>query len=845
MTGITFDIEANGLLDDTTIDYLSSPYRLKDSFKMHCIVAEEHDTGIIHAFYDGEDYIFDGRPYIAKWEDYDISLVDYEPIEYVRHTLNDFPKFVQEHDFRVVVGHNIINYDLLACKLYFDNMDYSIKYNTWGKKDVSFIDTMILSKTLNPDRYGGHSLDNLSSKTSTRKMEFRKKVPQNRRFEHFSADMLYYCIIDNISNTAVYNMLKEEWGDWKWGKAFKLESRVADIITRQAHRGFKFDVQKAKDNIEWLDKTMAEIRSKIEPMIPKKKATQSYLKDYIPPKNQIKQNGELTAHMIKFGERHNCKFINQGDKWIMKGFGKLHELPIPQFPLVDDMLDATLDDTTHIKEWLVGLGWNPTEYKDKDLMIKLPSKATRTPEELEKAIDDYVDQTLASNFIHQRCERLDTSPINLKNWLKKQVGRGVKRLRVPTNPSFTVGQDKEVCSNLLAMKDKFPYAEDIVHFLTYRHRRNSILGGGAEYDEDFELEKGYLTCVREDGRVPTPADTCGASTARMRHISVANVPRTSSLFGEQMRSLFGADGEIAYQLGYDFDSLEARMEAHYCWKHEKGDEKEYCNSLLLEKPRDVHSRIAKQISNAIKREFSRQPAKNVKYGCTYGAQPPKVAKTIGCDLETGKLIFEAFWDSAFPLKKLKEALNAYWEATGKKYIVGIDGRKVPTRAAHAILNSLFQSAGVICAKQAMVFMEDMLEGEGLLVDFFIDDWKNRSFVQQMIAYHDEAQEEVTKDLVEFFYYSNKKLGYNEDAEDLKEEDKRVKAIVQAEKDRVEEERGIICSDISHSPRGGYYFCYSVAGEIASKAVAKAGEHFKLNVPLTAGYVIGRNWAECH
>lgn len=145
--------------------------------------------------------------------------------------------------------------------------------------------------------------------------------------------------------------------------------------------------------------------------------------------------------------------------------------------------------------------------------------------------------------------------------------------------------------------------------------------------------------------------------------------------------------------------------------------------------------MARRISEIIGQKFERAPAKSVKYGCTYGAQAAKVAKTIGSSLQVGEKVFKAFWDAAAPLKGLKEALQKHWESSGKKYIVTLDGRKVPTRAAHAILNSLFQSAGVICAKRAMVRWETKLRKAGLSVDFWTEDWKNKQWAQQMIAYH--------------------------------------------------------------------------------------------------------------
>ena len=731
MASYTFDIEANNLLNDNTVDYTASPFRLKDTFTMHCIVAEEHQTGRLIAFYDGPTYIFDGRRYEEEDSKYMYILENYTPQEYEHRQLKEFPEWVKRGDISHVVGHNIINFDLLATKLFFD-LDYTIEDDSWGGKSIKIDDSMILSKTLNPDRLGGHSLDSLSAKTGIRKIEFRKHIPQNERFKTFAADMLYYCFYDCKSNTKVYQMLLQEWGDWEWNSAYSLEKAVADVITRQEHRGFWFDMDLAQKNIEFLDKAMEERRLRAEPILPAKPATKTYLKQFIPPANQFVQSGKPHANIVKFCAKHGGEVVEREDGYYTTLFDKEYKLPIPVEPICDPEVPATLNDTTHIKNWLVGFGWTPSEYKEKDLATKTGTKIKRTQAELIKAIDSYVEQTLSTNFCNDRCEHLGVSPKGLRDKLLKfKEGRAIKVL---TNPSFTKGQEKEICPNLIALGEKFPYAKDIVEYLTYKHRRNSILGGGADWDDDEEeFEKGYVASVRSDGRIPTPAATCDAATSRMKHRLVANIPRVTSLFGKEMRGMFGVDKTKFFQMGYDFDSLEARQEASYCWRYD--NDKEYCNSLLQDKPFDVHTKMAERISAIISREFTRSPAKSVKYGATYGAQGPKIAKTIGCDVKTGDMIFNAFWEAAAPLKSLKDKLAAYWESTGKKFVLGIDGRKVPTRSAHAILNSLFQSAGVICAKRAMVIHDRLLKEHGLSVDFFKDDWKNKKFCQQLIAYH--------------------------------------------------------------------------------------------------------------
>lgn len=1064
---ITWDIESNNLLNRDTIDYTASPYKLKPAFSMHCIVVEEHATGKLIAFYDGDTYILDGREYGEVDQDlgYTYTLKGYVPLDYEHKTLNDFPRYIQENPLSKVVAHNSINFDHLVTKLVF-GMDYTICPDTWAGKEVEIVDTMVLSKTLNPDRFGGHSLDKLSEKVGLRKIDFRPYCKDDHRFIKFAADMLYYCIRDVQVNTRVYKWLLEEKGDWPWDDAINLEKSVAELITRQEHRGFKFNRELAEANIEELDRLMDERKSKIEPILPKKKATKGFMDDFTPPVKQIMKNGQPTSYMNKFAQKIGGTIVGEVTNFRLVFEGKEYKLPLPLEPLVTEQV-ATINDTTHIKEWLVGsFGWNPSEYKERDLSVN-SKKIKLTTDKREEAINKYVEQTLNSSFCSDRCEFLEITRDKLRNKLMGyKEGRAIKVL---TNPSFTKGQEKEICPDLLRISADFPYAKDIVEYLTYKHRRNSILGGGLEWDEEEEAEKGYMAYVREDGRIPTPADTCGAATSRMKHRVCANIPRVTSLYGANMRGMFGVDSDFV-QIGYDFDSLEARIESHYCvpmdtqiltkqgwkdyytlvqgdivlgynaatrqkewtqvtgkvfyknadtvkvtagrqsftttpdhrwyveqrdarakgynptvlttrelntgtkiivnapfnteqdtnmvcsniargkytgnwservlsmshnervaflegfliadgyyhehkqkpvwrWAQNDGElfeaallasylvhdgnvtvadndgkqkvkvvtlcrngritgqrmikedaglqdvwcpqtelgswvmrqgncititgncwkydpDKDYCLSLTQDKPNDVHTKMAQRISEIIGRDFARSPAKNVKYGCTYGSAPPKVAKTIGSDLATGKIVFDAFWLAAFPLANLKDNLQRYWEITGgKKFILGIDKRKVPTRSAHAILNSLFQSGGVICAKRAMVLHDHKMKAEGLTVDFFTEDWRSKMFSQQLIAYHDESQLEVHKGLVKW------RVGKS------KEEMIEIKAQLEAE-------TGLQWSDVGHIG-DKWYVGYCRAGELAVESVLEAGRYYGLNVDLTAGYMLGKDWASCH
>jgi len=87
---------------------------------------------------------------------------------------------------------------------------------------------------------------------------------------------------------------------------------------------------------------------------------------------------------------------------------------------------------------------------------------------------------------------------------------------------------------------------------------------------------------------------------------------------------------------------------------------------------------------------------------------------------------------------------------------------------------------------------------------------------------DESQLEVTKEQVKWKLFAT-----SDEA----------KAFRAAQTDKM-------WSDVGHSPRG-YYVGYCRAGELAVQSVNEAGGYYKLNVPLTAGYMLGNSWATTH
>lgn len=559
-----FDIETNGFLDESTVDYTASPWRVKETFELHCIVAT--------------------------------TLDKQETVEFVGEACKtEFLPWMLENVSKVV-GHNIIGFDLMVLNAVL-GIPYTLGFegvsSTWGGKAVEIVDTYVLSKTLWPDR-PAHSVEYFGHMLGVHKIDWRNKAielglcpkdsPKGSEFIRYHPEMLVYCKQDVLTNIRLYEFLQKEAEGWGWDSAIELEHYVAWCIARQSHRGFFFHTEKAEASLAYLDKRMQELRQEVEPHLPEKPLTKTKLKDYTPPALQFKKDGTPSANMFKWAEKHKG-FLECVDN-VWRFVSECQNLPLPLTAPLKTHEKSSITDSTFIKELLVSFGWQPTNVKEKDLT--LDTRKVKLPKEkYDAAVERYVEQTLASPFCGFRLERLKTSRSKLKDKLLSHDM--TKPLKVLTNPTFTVGQEKEIDPALSKLEGKFPYVRSIVEYLTLNHRRNSILGGGYSLDDEEEAETGFLPSVREDGRIPTPADTCGAATGRMKHRLVCNIPRVTSLYGEPIRELFGVgDGKEYIQFAYDFASLEAMIESHYCWRWDKSEGKDYCNSLVQEKPHDVH-----------------------------------------------------------------------------------------------------------------------------------------------------------------------------------------------------------------------------------------------------------------
>jgi len=152
-----------------------------------------------------------------------------------------------------IVGHHCIGYDLaLACKL-FPGFHYDLK-----KVD----DTFIMSSLFEPDRPGGHSVEQYA-------IEFggEQKV-QNEDWSQYTSLMKDRNISDVRIQMKIWEKLKKEKDSWDWSKALALEYRIAEIHAQQVLAGVQFDLDKAYELADEIALKIQAIDDKLNKELP-------------------------------------------------------------------------------------------------------------------------------------------------------------------------------------------------------------------------------------------------------------------------------------------------------------------------------------------------------------------------------------------------------------------------------------------------------------------------------------------------------------------------------------------------------------------------------------------------
>lgn len=256
-----------------------------------------------------------------------------------------------------------------------------------------------------------------------------------------------------------------------------------------------------------------------------------------------------------------------------------------------------------------------------------------------------------------------------------------------------------------------------------------------------EGDKAWLRyCETADGFIHGNINPNGAVTGRATHSfpNMGQVPSAKAPFGPECRSLFGATHAShipgwhkVTQVGVDASGLELRCLGHFGAKYDNGA---YVDQVLNG---DVHwaNAVAAGIAKEAVRDKGntahdrwRDNAKTFIYAFLYGAGDAKIGSIVGGGAAAGKQLKKDFLENTPVIKMLRESLeNALIESQSynrvtkkfdikwkRRFIQGLDGRKIHVRSAHSALNALLQSAGAVICKAWVIEVERILmEDHGL------------------------------------------------------------------------------------------------------------------------------------
>lgn len=231
----------------------------------------------------------------------------------------------------------------------------------------------------------------------------------------------------------------------------------------------------------------------------------------------------------------------------------------------------------------------------------------------------------------------------------------------------------------------------------------------------------WIEAVKEDGRVHGKVITNGTITGRMSHQSpnMAQIPAVHSEYGRECRALWVVNK--GYKLvGVDASGLELRMLAHYM------NDKDYIHEVVNG---DIHT--TNQIAAGLE---SRDESKTFIYAFIYGAGSKKIGSIIGGSERDGERIKEKFLRATPSLRSLREKVE---RIASRRWVRGLDQRKIVIRYPHAALNTLLQGAGATVMKYALTLLEEYVS-------------INKIKAYPVVNVHDEFQYEVEESKTEQF-----------------------------------------------------------------------------------------------
>ena len=237
-------------------------------------------------------------------------------------------------------------------------------------------------------------------------------------------------------------------------------------------------------------------------------------------------------------------------------------------------------------------------------------------------------------------------------------------------------KDGSICPSIQMLYDKEPQLELLEGYTVLSHR--------------ISVLKGFLENVSLDGYVKARIQGI-TNTLRFQHGEIVNLPKVGKLYGEQVRgALTVPEGYVV--IGADMSSLEDRLKHHFLYPHDPNYVLRMAvptydphialaemGNMITKAQGEFYVRVDNllgkaetkdQVTQEELKEYKlikaiRSIAKNGNYACQYGAGAPRIALTAGISLDQAKIVWQAYWDLNWAIRKV----------AGEQLVKEVNGQK--------------------------------------------------------------------------------------------------------------------------------------------------------------------------
>jgi hypothetical protein len=586
----------------------------------------------------------------------------------------------------MIFGHNIVGYDIPMFEKLFD----------WTPQ-ATIRDTLVLARLLFPDQkdkdfrlheqgklegklIGSHNLDSWGQRVGMWKGDYKKKkeaegvaaglIPGSDEMRFFvwgtwTEELEDYCANDVEVTSLLMQMaaIRESSDDAIW-----VQHMLTDLMCRQQESGFFFDSESALELSSELKIARCKLEEKLDVEFPGR---------WLPAKR---------IDQCPFPELFTDEEID-GTRWF--GVSQVRTTDSPKYkdPLRARWTKGSVytpikwqefnpRSRPQITDRLQEMGWEPEDedYTEKG-NVKANDVILRRISEIYPVAETLADLMAVNKLMGQLAD-------GKNSWLNMVDDDGF--IRAYVNPCGAV---------TTRATHSFPNLAQIPAIKTKRVAPSEITWEG---DKPFiHDKKGKLIPVI--AKAPKPdADPEEKVTVKLLGLAGG--------WGIESRRLFCVP-EGWSLVGSDLAGIELRCLAHRMAKYDAGA----YGKVLLEG--DIHT----ENQNAAGLD-SRDTAKTFIYAFLYGAGDEKIGKIVSplsaphAQRKLGKELKSRFLKN---IPALGRVIRDTQQQARRKYIVGLDGRRLFVRSKHAALNTDLQGMGATIANWWLIFIEEKLTEAGL------------------------------------------------------------------------------------------------------------------------------------